>query len=98
MQTLNLANILEKRFIGTDELRKNLTTILDQLPAEGGEVIVTQHGKPQAILLDVEYYLELQEQIADANPKLIKEINEAIEDVEAGNGVVAQKVFKDLGL
>ena len=98
MQTLNLAQILQKKFIGTDDLRKDLTEILDKLPSEGGEIVVTQHGAPQAVLMDMESYLELQEQIAAANPNLIKELNEAIDDVEAGKGIPAQKVFKDLAI
>lgn len=98
MQTLGLAEVLRKKFIGTDELRKELTDILDQLPKEGGEIVITQHGTPQAVLMDLESYLELQEQIADSDPELIKEINEAISEVEAGNGVPVQEVFKKLGI
>lgn len=98
MQTLNLANILQKRFIGTDDLRRQLTEILDQLPKDGGELVITQHGKPQAVLMDLESYLELQEQMADADPELIEEINEAIADVKAGNGVPAEKVWEELGI
>lgn len=98
MQTLNLANILQKKFIGTDDLRKSLSDILDKLPSEGGELVITQHGTPQAVLMDLESYLELQEQIADADPGLIQEINKAVADVKAGNGVPAEKVFKDLGI
>jgi prevent-host-death family protein len=93
-----LTNILQKKFVGTDDLRKNLTSILDGLSENGGEVILTQHGKPQAILLNLEAYLELQEQLADSDPKLIKEINDAIADVEAGNGIPADEVFKQLGI
>ncbi len=98
MQTINLANILQKKFIGTDDLRKRLSDILDKLPKEGGELIVTQHGTPQAVLMDLDSYLELQEQMADSNPELIKEINDAIADVKAGNGVPADQVFKKLNI
>lgn len=98
MQTINIASLLDKKFVGADEFRKELTNILNKLPKEGGEVIITQHGTPQAVLIDIESYLELQEQIADNNPELIKEINEAIADVKAGNGVPAQEVFKKLGI
>lgn len=96
MQTLT--NLIQKKFIGTDDLRRDLTNILNRLPDEGGEMVITQHGKPQAILVDIESYLEFQEQLADSNPKLIKEINEAIADVEAGNGISADEAFKQLGI
>lgn len=98
MQTLNLANILQKKFIGTDDLRKKLSEILDELPKGEGEMIITQHGKPQAVLMDLDSYLELQEQMADADPELIEEINEAIADVKAGNGIPAEKVWEELGI
>lgn len=98
MQTLNLANILQKQFIGTDDLRKRLSEILDNLPKEGGELVITQHGTPQAVLMDLDSYLELQEQLADADPQLIQEINEAVADVKAGNGIPADQVFKKLGI
>src|SRR3989344_6918221 len=97
MQTLSLSNILQKKFIGTDDLRKRLSEILEELPKGEGELVITQHGTPQAILMDLESYLGLQEQIADANPKLIQEINEAIADVKAGNGIPADQAFKELG-
>lgn len=98
MQITNVFSLLDKKFIGTDDLRKQLTTILAKLPKEGGEIVVTQHGTPQAVLINIESYLELQEQLADTNPELIKEINEAVADVKAGHGIPAEKVFKDLGL
>lgn len=100
MQTINVANILDKKFVGADDLRKELTNILKRLSKEG-EVVITQHGQPKGILMDVASYLryeEILEQIADSNPKLIKEINEAIADVKAGNGVPAEKVWEELGI
>lgn len=98
MQTFSLANFVQKKFIGTDDLRRQLTDILDKLPKEGGELVVTQHGTPQAVLMDLESYVDLQEQLADANPELTQEINEAVADVKAGHGVPAEAVFKDLDL
>lgn len=76
MQTISLAEVLQKKFIGTEELRRELSNILTNLPKEGGELVITQHGTPQAVIMDMESYLKLQEQLADANPELIKEINE----------------------
>ncbi|MBI1919396.1 type II toxin-antitoxin system Phd/YefM family antitoxin [Candidatus Microgenomates bacterium] len=97
---MQLSNILDKKFIGTDDFRRDLTDILKKLSKEG-EVIITQHGQPKGVLMGVSAYLEyeeLLEKIADSNPKLIKEINEAIVDVKAGNGVLAEKVWKQLGI
>ena len=98
MQTLSLAETLQKKFIGTDELRKGLTRILNKLSDKGGEIVVTQHGTPQAILLDLDSYLELHDQIADYNPKLVMRVNSALVDAKKGNVVDSDEVFKSLSL
>lgn len=95
-----LSDILQKKFIGTDELRRELTDIIDNL-SKDKEIVITQHGKPQAILLDLKSYLELEELFerkADENPKLIKRVNKAVSEVKKGKGIIAEKVFKDLGI
>ncbi len=97
MQTLSVASLLTKRFIGVDVLRRQLTAILDKLPSDR-EIVVTQHGKPQAVLLDLESYIELQERIADSDLKLIRGINRGVMDVQSGKGVPAEKVFQKLGI
>lgn len=100
MQTLNISNLLDKKFVGADDLRHELTNILDNLSKEGG-VVVTQHGKPKGVLVDVQTYLEIDElleQIADSDPKLIKRINAALSDVKKHGGIPAEKVWKELGI
>ena len=62
MQTL--ANLIQKQFIGTDDLRKDLTGILANLAKTGGEIVITQHGKPVAILMSITSYEKLQNQLA----------------------------------
>lgn len=99
MQTLNTAELIKKKFIGTDDLRKRLTEILDKLPEEGGEIIVTQHGKPQAILLDLESYLDLFEALEDLQrPGFIESIHEAAREVESGKGLTHEQLLKELGI
>lgn len=60
MQTSNFNSLLDKKFIGTDELRRNLTKILNELSQKGGEYIITQHGIPKAVLMNIESYIKLQ--------------------------------------
>ena len=100
MQTINLYSLLDKKFIGADDLRKGLTDILSSLPKEK-KVIITQHGQPRGVLLDINSYLEyeeLLEQIADSDPKLIKRINAAVADVKKHGGIPAEDVWKQLGI
>lgn len=96
MQTLD--HLLQEKFIGVDELRRELTKILDNLPKRGGEIVITQHGKPQAMLIDLKYYLELQEQLSDYNPKLIAKVNRALKSAKIGNKVTTSRVFDNLGI
>jgi len=100
MQTLSFSDILQKKFVDVSDLRHRLTNILSKLPKEG-EIVITQRGKPKGVLIDMASYLEweeLQEQIADSDPKLVKELNAAIADVRKGNGIPADEVFKKLGI
>lgn len=101
MQTPGISEFMQKKFIGTNDLRRELAGILKRLQKEGGEIVVTQHGKPQAVLLDLASYLEfqeLQEQIADLDPKLIKKVNQAVADIKTGRGTPAETVFGKLGI
>lgn len=97
MQTLSSADLIRKKYVGTDDLRKRLTEILDTLPQEGGEVIVTQRGQPQAILLDLESYLDLHETLEDLqDPGFIQSMHEAAEEVRAGKGITHEQLLKEL--
>lgn len=98
MQTQYLSSILQNKFIGVDDFRRELSKILEKLPQEGGELVITQHGKPQAILIDLESYLELQEQIQDADNKLINRVNQAVSQAKKDKGIEAKEVFKNLGI
>lgn len=100
MQTLNLADILQNKFIGTDDLRKSLSKILDQLPKEK-RLVITQHGQPKGALIDLDTLIkleELEDDLADYNPKLIKKLNKAIADVKKNGGIPAKKVWEQLGI
>jgi len=97
MQTL--INILQKKFIGTDDLRKDLTNVLNRLPDEGGEIVVTQHGKPRAILVSLNTYLEQQETLEDlANPGFIESIHEGAKEIKQGKGITLEQLKRDLNL
>lgn len=99
MQTLSTAELLQKKFIGTDDLRKRLTDILNKLPEEGGEIIVTQHGTPQAILLDLQSYLDLHETLEDLQrPGFIESIYEELKEIDKGKGVSHKQLKKNLGI
>ncbi len=60
-----MTELLKNSFVGTHELRRNLTKILADLEREGQEIVVTQQGKPAAVIMDVEKYLEIQEALKE---------------------------------
>ena len=99
MQTLTTAELVQKRYVGCDDLRKRLTDILDKLPEEGGEVIVTQHGKPQAVLLDLQSYLNLYETLEDLQrPGFIESIYKELEEIDKGKYISHEQLKKNLGI
>ncbi len=99
MQTLSLAETLQKKFIGTDELRKGLTDILNNLSDKGGEIVVTQHGQPQAILIDLQSYLNLYETLEDLQkPGFIESIYEGLKEIDEGKGISHEQLKKNLGI
>ncbi|MDO8452275.1 MAG: type II toxin-antitoxin system Phd/YefM family antitoxin [bacterium] len=100
MQTLSLSSLLDRKFVGSDDLRKGLTRILSKLPKDK-ELVITQNGKPRGVLMDLQTYLKVQELmdgVADYEPKLVKRVNLAVKDARKGNTFDARKVFKEMGL
>ncbi|MDP3955155.1 MAG: type II toxin-antitoxin system Phd/YefM family antitoxin [bacterium] len=99
-------DILGIPFVGTYELRKNLPLLLAQIQRKGDGVVVTQKGKPAAMLLSIKRYLEMK--------GLVEELEEAIKEladkdymaellvdekeIRVGKGKTAEEVFKKLGI
>lgn len=100
MKTLNLSAILQSKFIGTDDLRKSLSTILNKLPEEK-RLVITQHGQPKGALIDLDTLIrleELEDELADYDPKFIKQMNRTLADVKKHGGIPAEKVWEELGI
>lgn len=99
-------DILEIPFVGAYELRKNLSLLLAQLQRKGDGVVVTQKGKPAAMLLSVKRYLEMKmlvEELEEAIKELadkdyMAELLAAEKEIRAGKGKTAEEVFKKLGI
>lgn len=98
--------ILQSTFIGAFELRKNLSALLNKLHGKKEEIVVTQNGKPAAMLLSLEKYIEmkeLNEELEDSlkeltNKDYIKSVIEEVESVKKGRGKKAIQLFKELGI
>lgn len=97
-------DILQIPFVGTYELRKDLPVLLNQLQKQDGGMVVTQKGKPAAMLLSLKKYLEMKmvnEELEEAlrelkDSRYLAGLAEARREIRSGKGKSAKKVFKDL--
>lgn len=91
--------ILKSHFVGIHELRKNLPKLLQDLAEEGQEVVITRQGKPTAVIMEVEKYLEVQQALKEfSDPKYLADLLEARQEIRTGKGVAAEEVFRQKGL
>lgn len=94
-----MTKLLGSHFVGMHELRQNLPKLLDALRDERSEVIITRRGKPTAVIVDVERYLEVQAALAEfADPAYLTSLLSAREEIGAGQGVPAEEVFRRKGV
>ncbi|MCC7352842.1 MAG: type II toxin-antitoxin system Phd/YefM family antitoxin [Anaerolineae bacterium] len=94
-----MTEILKSQFVGMHELRKNLTRLLRDLEEEGREVVITRQGKPAAVIIEVEKYLEVQQALKElSDPAYLADLLEAKKEIHEGKGVPADEVFRQKGL
>lgn len=94
-----MIEILKNPFVGVHELRKNLTKLLSSVKQEGIEVVITQQGKPVALLIDIEKYLEVKQALKEfSDPEYLAELLEGRKEIRNGKGIPADEVFAKKGL
>lgn len=92
-------DVLSIPFVGAHEFRKNLTKLLSELKEEKREIVITQQGKPVAILSDMETYLEMRQALKEfSDPEYLAELLKAKREIRAGKGIPAEKVFAKKGV
>ncbi|MFH1601577.1 MAG: type II toxin-antitoxin system prevent-host-death family antitoxin [Candidatus Shapirobacteria bacterium] len=99
-------NTLGFSFVGSYELRKDLPLLIKSLNKKRGEVVVTQKGKPAAVLLSLKRYSELnllteelEEAIREmADKRELQELLREREEIKKGKGKEAEDLFKELGI
>ena len=64
------------------EFRANASAVLDQVQATKRPVILTQHGRSAAVLMDIEVYEELLDEVA-----LLRAVRTGEEQMRAGEVV-----------
>ena len=94
-----MLDILRNPFVGVHDLRKNLTKLLSSVKEDGVDVVVTQQGKPVALLVDVERYLEMKQALKEfSDPEYLAALFEARKEIREGKGIAAEEVFANKGL
>jgi len=73
------------------EFRANAAQFIEQVRETGEPVILTQHGRSAAVLLDVDAYESLMDELA-----LLRDVRMAEEQVAAGRGLSHAAVAKKL--
>ena len=78
------------------EFRAKLTTCIEQVQKSKRPLVITQRGHSAAVVLDVEAYDELLEEL-----ETLREIHHASLQLEAGKGIshdeARRRLLKDLG-
>ena len=94
-----MLDILQNPFVGVHELRKELVHLLKSVQDDGQDIVVTHQGKPVAVLLGVEKYLEMREAIRDlSDPQYARELTATKREIEEGETTPAEDVYREAGL
>jgi prevent-host-death family protein len=101
-----MISLLSSPFVGSHELRRDLTRLLDNVKKTNEPVVVTSQGKPTAILTSVENYNQLQEMVDElqlaikelADEKYIKALINEKKKIRSGKGTRAEMLYKELGI
>jgi prevent-host-death family protein len=71
--------------------RANAAGFLDQVRSTKRPLVLTQHGKSAAVVLDVEQYEAMVDEI-----ELIRDIRQAKAELERGEGIPHEEVVAEL--
>ena len=78
------------------DVKNRLSEVVDKLEREHGRVVVTKHGQPAAVMLNVDDLESLEETLAIlSNPTLRDAIQDGEADVAAG---CTERLTKDQAL
>ncbi|MFA5889344.1 MAG: type II toxin-antitoxin system Phd/YefM family antitoxin [Actinomycetota bacterium] len=75
------------------EVKNRLSEVVDRIERAHGRVIITKHGQPSAVIMNLEDLESLEETLAVlSNPRMVKEIRQAQTEITAGK---ARRLTKD---
>lgn len=82
---------LDKDIQPLSAFRANAASIIQKVKKNHRPVVITQHGKGSAILLDVADYEEMVDTI-----EMLKEVNQARRELDQGKGIPHDEAMKSV--
>lgn len=82
---------LDKDIRSLTEFRANASAFIERVKTEHRPLVLTQHGKSSAVLIDVEDYQKLLDKV-----QLLQEISGARKELDEGKGIDNDEFFAEL--
>jgi prevent-host-death family protein len=82
---------LDKDIQPLSEFRANAASMIEKIKTEHRPLVITQHGKSSAVLLDVGDYEQMIDTI-----ELLQEINQARHEIDDDKGIEHEEVMSSL--
>lgn len=82
---------LDKDIRSLSEFRANASAFIERVKTEHRPLVLTQHGKSSAVLIDVEDYQKLLDKV-----QLLEEISGARRELDEGKGMEQDEFFAQL--
>jgi prevent-host-death family protein len=82
---------LDQDIRSLSDFRANAASFIEQVKSERRPLVITQHGKSSAVLIDVEDYQKMLDKI-----QLLEELTTARKELNNGEGVSHEQFFSEL--
>jgi prevent-host-death family protein len=82
---------LDQDIRSLSDFRANAASYIERVKTKRRPLVLTQHGKSSAVLIDVEDYQKLLDKI-----QLLEEISTARKELDNGEGISQEEFFSEL--
>jgi len=82
---------LDQDIRSLSDFRANAASYIERVKTKRRPLVLTQHGKSSAVLIDVEDYQKLLDKI-----QLLEEISNARKELDNGEGISQEEFFSEL--
>ena len=82
---------LDQDIRSLSDFRANAASYIQQVKSKHRPLVLTQHGRSSAVLIDVEDYQKLLDKI-----QLLEELSTARKELDNGEGITHEEFFSEL--